>query len=94
MSDPYAMSDDAFTNLRRMLIENYTATARELPEIKLTQEQCDKVRQAVPYWADLGLGAITHMHGIPVVIVDSEEESSLFEMTWSSLVRRLEGKRR
>lgn len=94
MSDPYAMDDDAFANLRRLLDENYAATARELPEIKLTQEQHDKVRQTVPYWTDMGLGPITHMHGIPVVIVDSEEESSLFEMTWGSLVRRLEGKQR
>lgn len=34
----------------------------------------------------------TAMLGIPVVIVDTEQESTLFAMTWESLVRRLGGR--
>lgn len=91
MSSIYEMDDDAFTAFHRLFVEHCTAVPRSFTEIKLTQEQCDKIRACIP-GADQWPGPITMLLGIPVVLVDTEEESTPFDLKWQSLVRRAEGR--
>lgn len=74
------------------LMAGHRAAYRPPPtEFRVTREQLDHIRRSVPILGEHE-GMPTAMLGIPVVIVDTEQESTLFAMTWESLVRRLGGR--
>jgi hypothetical protein len=84
----YAEYDgDAIANLYRKIAEHRAANPNPITELKVTREQLDEIQKAVP--TETNPTPIMRLVGIPVVLVDTEEESTLFTMTWEALVERL-----
>lgn len=90
--NPY---DGALTlaDLDRFIAAHRAAVPAPIAELKVTKEQLEQIRRTVPVvQADVGSSSVIALLGIPVILVDTVEESTLFDMTWESLVRRLGGR--
>lgn len=88
MTAPY---DDgvSIAKVHRLIAEHRTRHPDPITELKLTRDEMDQLKRTVPV-AQPVPGQVTGLFGIPVILVDKPEDSTLFAMTWDSLVRRLE----
>lgn len=90
MSTPYGGGTpwSLVVAFERLIAEHRARHPDPITQIKLTQDEMDEMKRTVPV-VQYEPGQITGLLGIPVALVDKPEDSTLFTMTWESLVRRL-----
>jgi hypothetical protein len=67
-----------FAYIDRILADHRAAYAPPITEFKITQDQLDQLRRTVPMTP--ALSPASTLFGIPVILVDTDEESTLFNM--------------
>lgn len=89
MNDAYGGSPwSLIVAFERLLAEHRARHPNPITQIKLTQDEMNEMKQTFPV-VQYEPGQIAGLLGMPVVLVDKPEDSTLFTMTWASLVRRL-----
>lgn len=95
MTDPDLYGGgETLANIHRLMASHRAAYAPPLAEFKVTLDQLKAIRRSVPIVSGQPVAgqSASALFGIPVILVDTEEESTLFTMTWESLVRRMGGR--
>lgn len=87
MSDPYN-GGASIAEVYRLIAEHRARYLDPITELKLTQDEMDQIKRTVPV-VRAEPGDIRALLGIPVILVDKPEDSTLFNMAWDSLVQRL-----